>query len=250
MYGYDCSFKNRFSYAFSPPTSTTFNNFTVDEMHATNYLGHYLLTILLVPHLAPGARVIVMSSSWMWQGFHGMLTADAAGWHRGIEVSGNPALGYLTSKLALACVTRPLRRHLAGRAEVVLYTPGLTHSPESDKGNADGTSWKRLGLLGLFFGYSLSTAQGAAFMVESAFVTERPIPDAIYDHPFPREFFEHMAPQSMFEYRLGKAWELTMPSSSLLRGLYASIGPLCDEATETLLLGWTAYVTGTDYIGV
>ncbi|EFN78523.1 retinol dehydrogenase 12 [Harpegnathos saltator] len=75
----------------------------------TNYLGHFLLTLLLLPKLqssAPGCRIINVSSIAHW--FINMHFDDL-----NMEKSYNPLLAYAQSKLANILFTKELARRLA-----------------------------------------------------------------------------------------------------------------------------------------
>ncbi|MEX5719689.1 SDR family NAD(P)-dependent oxidoreductase [Geodermatophilus maliterrae] len=95
---------------------------------AVNHLGHFLLTQELLPHLAPGARVVVVSSGTHFGTsrksgpFPGPRWADPRELARPRAESGQRA--YATSKLANVY----FGRELAGRCpqlSVVVYDPGL-----------------------------------------------------------------------------------------------------------------------------
>ena len=95
---------------------------------AVNHLGHFLLTQELLPHLAPGARVVVVSSGTHFGTFRqsgpfpGPRWADPRELARPRAESG--ARAYATSKLANVYFGRELaRRH--PELSVAVYDPGL-----------------------------------------------------------------------------------------------------------------------------
>merc|ERR1719188_2378000 len=52
-----------------------------DRVMAINHLGHFLLTVLLAPALAPGASIVVMGSHGMWHcGFGRLMPQQRPRW--------------------------------------------------------------------------------------------------------------------------------------------------------------------------
>jgi len=109
---------------------------------ATNHLGHFLLVHRLLDRLAPGARVVVVSSGThnperftgmpapRWRTFEALARpgdAERAEWARSPGAAGRTA--YTTSKLCNLLFAHELSRRLraSGRAGVTVntYDPGL-----------------------------------------------------------------------------------------------------------------------------
>jgi NAD(P)-dependent dehydrogenase (short-subunit alcohol dehydrogenase family) len=95
---------------------------------AVNHLAHFLLTVELLPHLAPGARVVVVSSGTHWGTWRKSGPFPAPRWADPHELarprreSGQRA--YATSKLANVLFGAELaRRH--PEVDVAVFDPGL-----------------------------------------------------------------------------------------------------------------------------
>ncbi|MGY1830422.1 SDR family NAD(P)-dependent oxidoreductase [Geodermatophilus sp. SYSU D01180] len=95
---------------------------------AVNHLAHFLLTVELLPHLTPGARVVVVSSGTHWGTWRKSGPFPAPRWADPRELarprreSGQRA--YATSKLANVLFGAELaRRH--PELDVAVYDPGL-----------------------------------------------------------------------------------------------------------------------------
>jgi NAD(P)-dependent dehydrogenase (short-subunit alcohol dehydrogenase family) len=95
---------------------------------AVNHLAHFLLTVELLPHLAPGARVVVVSSGTHWGTWRKSGPFPAPRWADPRELarprreSGQRA--YATSKLANVLFGAELaRRH--PEVDVAVFDPGL-----------------------------------------------------------------------------------------------------------------------------
>ncbi|MGY1779572.1 SDR family NAD(P)-dependent oxidoreductase [Geodermatophilus sp. SYSU D01036] len=95
---------------------------------AVNHLAHFALTVALLPHLAPGARVVVVSSGTHWGTWRKSGPFPAPRWAdprtlaRPRRESGQRA--YATSKLANVLFGAELaRRH--PELDVAVYDPGL-----------------------------------------------------------------------------------------------------------------------------
>ena len=98
----------------------------VESQFATNFLGHFALTGLLLPHLRGGARVVTVSSSLYARG-KGMPLDDPAG-----RAGYTPMGAYSASKLAGVLFGLELERRLrqAGRPVRSLIThPGVAGTP-------------------------------------------------------------------------------------------------------------------------
>merc|ERR1719291_1225606 len=67
------------SHAIAPPAYTAMwdrrwlSRSGHSKVYASNHLGHFLLAVLLAPHLAHGASVVVVGSLSMWWGDPGKL---------------------------------------------------------------------------------------------------------------------------------------------------------------------------------
>ncbi len=95
---------------------------------AVNHLGHFLLTRELLPHLAPGARVVVVSSATHVGTLRRSGPFPGPRWAHPRELArpraGSGARAYATSKLANVYFGRELaRRH--PELSVAVYDPGL-----------------------------------------------------------------------------------------------------------------------------
>ncbi len=95
---------------------------------AVNHLGHFLLTRELLPHLAPGARVVVVSSGTHFGTLRQSGPFPAPRWADPRELArpraGSGARAYATSKLANVYFGRELaRRH--PQLSVAVFDPGL-----------------------------------------------------------------------------------------------------------------------------
>jgi protochlorophyllide reductase len=95
---------------------------------AVNHLGHFLLTRELLPHLAPGARVVVVSSGTHFGTFRQSGPFPAPRWADPRELARpraeSGARAYATSKLANVYFGRELaRRH--PELSVAVFDPGL-----------------------------------------------------------------------------------------------------------------------------
>ncbi|MGY1687321.1 SDR family NAD(P)-dependent oxidoreductase [Geodermatophilus sp. SYSU D00867] len=95
---------------------------------AVNHLAHFLLTVELLPHLAPGARVVVVGSGTHWGTWRKSGPFPAPRWADPRELarprreSGQRA--YATSKLANVLFGAELaRRH--PEVDVAVFDPGL-----------------------------------------------------------------------------------------------------------------------------
>ncbi len=101
---------------------------------ATNHLAHHHLVTSLLDHLAPGARVVVVSSGTHWGperafGFPGPQWRDPTELADPRRADPSPVAGrsrYATSKLANLLFARELARRAAGRSVTVnAFDPGL-----------------------------------------------------------------------------------------------------------------------------
>ncbi|CAK0837081.1 unnamed protein product [Prorocentrum cordatum] len=127
-----------------------------DRVMATNHLGHFLLTVLLAPVLAPGASIVVMGSHGMWHcGFGRLMPDDRPKWEarEGAQLvqRKNAAIAYLDSKLANRCFVGALRRKSAELglegARVVLHDPGMVLSSMArHRGSKDTAAGETYGL--------------------------------------------------------------------------------------------------------
>lgn len=114
--------------SFGPPAATE-DGF--EQTFGVNHLGHYLLTRLLLPSLAPNARIVVVAS-----GTHDPATTDgrfnaprlrdtrSVAWpDRGDTPTMSGMVRYTTSKLANVLFAHALHRRRAalGRADVAVF---------------------------------------------------------------------------------------------------------------------------------
>jgi len=232
-----------------------------DRVLAVNHLGHFLLTELLLPHLAHGARILIMTSIGAWDGSPARLMPP---WGRLGKYQLSPGsanekrifweqkglkphayLAYRDTKFANICYGRHLRRRLRGNATVVIHDPGMvvttpTMSRESKSykerlyRNARGDK---------IVNWHAPTEDGGTHLLQALFVTTRPVPDVITPYFFPRQFVSWFA---------GKEWQNTrfgyvgrFPGYQRLTwGLHATIGPDCDEEFQERLARWSARETG------
>jgi NAD(P)-dependent dehydrogenase (short-subunit alcohol dehydrogenase family) len=98
------------------------------RIFAANHLGHFLLTVLLAPSLAPGSSVVVVGSSAMWFVDPNRLMLPRRNLSR--KVHGRwrryGVGSYERSKLANRCFALTVRRKARARQVRVLgMTPGL-----------------------------------------------------------------------------------------------------------------------------
>ncbi len=106
----------------------------IEIQFAVNYLAAFLLTGLLLPHLAPGARVITVSSDSHAFGRIHWRDVGMRRWYNGLSA-------YAQSKLATVLFTHELARRLAaypaGSREATIATfaadPGLVDTKFGEK---------------------------------------------------------------------------------------------------------------------
>ncbi|MGY1672362.1 SDR family NAD(P)-dependent oxidoreductase [Geodermatophilus sp. SYSU D00710] len=95
---------------------------------AVNHLGNHLLTRLLLPHLAPGGRVVVVSSGTHFGTLRKSGPFPRPRWEHPRTLatprSGSGQVAYATSKLATVYFARELARRCPD-VDVVAFDPGL-----------------------------------------------------------------------------------------------------------------------------
>jgi len=230
-----------------------------DRCMAANHLGHFLLTELLLPHLAPGAVIVVMTSQGSWRGslMRLMPPFGALGKHRFSEagtcnskrifwhlpgIKPHAFYAYWDSKLANVCFARWLRRRVSN-SSVVLHDPGLVTSGATSK--RDSEVYKKM--LYKFSGWTRNNRapvwDGGLHLVQSAFVAKRPLPDLVVSFFFPAEVFSWLAPPTRGAWR-NMFLRHFVDNQRLTWGLHAAVGPGCDEGFQDRFMRWSARETG------
>ena len=128
------------------------------EVHAgVNHLGHFHLTNLLLPSLAPSARIVLVSSTLSKQGQLNFDVHDHFGNGRASPSSGHVPVGYSDSKLMNALFARELaaRKSLTS----VCVSPGWCRTNLARNLNITWTRKLLLAPVALLF--TQSAAQGA-----------------------------------------------------------------------------------------
>lgn len=99
----------------------------LDLLFQTNFLGHFLLTSLLLDSMAPNARVINLSSV-MHHFCHGIDLTDASQW-KGIAMAETTTTNvYSLSKLAALLFTGMLNQRYGDRIISIAVNPGAVNS--------------------------------------------------------------------------------------------------------------------------
>ncbi len=97
-----------------------------------NHLGHFLLTTLLADALAPGARIVAVSSGTHYGTLRKSGPFPRPKWRPARELArpdgGSGQVAYSTSKLANVLFAYEAARRLEGRADVNAFDPGLMPS--------------------------------------------------------------------------------------------------------------------------
>ncbi|PWW24536.1 protochlorophyllide reductase [Geodermatophilus normandii] len=144
---------------------------------AVNHLAHFLLTVELLPHLAPGARVVVVSSGTHWGTWRKSGPFPAPRWADPRELarprreSGQRA--YATSKLAnVLFATELARRH--PEVDVAVVDPGLVPGTGLHRGYPAPARAVYTGLAPLLARLPFASGVGQAADVLAAAVTGPP----------------------------------------------------------------------------
>lgn len=230
-----------------------------DRCMAANHLGHFLLTELLLPHLAPGAAIVVTTSQGAWNGalMRLMPPFGALGQHRFAEkktcdskrifwhapgIKPHAFLAYWDSKIANVCFARWLRRKLPNHP-VVLHDPGLVTSGATSK--RDSVVYRRM--LWRSSGWTSNNRapvwDGGLHLAQSAFVARRPLPDLVVSFFFPAEVFGWLAPPTRAPWR-PMFLKYFVNNQRLTWGLHAAVGPGCDADFQDRFMRWSARETG------
>jgi len=155
-----------------------FSKYGHSKVYTANHLGHFLLTMLLAPYLAPSSTVVVVSSVTVWWSNPNYLMLW---WGKDPKPENPPRKDvqikegfgkemYSASKLANYLMARSLRSRLARlNVSVACLTPGEVATDIHRRKNVPGVPAMR----------------GGEKVFEAAFVTRRPMPDFIYPYWFP-----------------------------------------------------------------
>eukprot|EP00928_Gymnodinium_smaydae_P062083 TRINITY_DN46019_c0_g1_i1.p1 TRINITY_DN46019_c0_g1~~TRINITY_DN46019_c0_g1_i1.p1 ORF type:complete len:246 (+),score=13.18 TRINITY_DN46019_c0_g1_i1:75-740(+) len=202
---------------------------------ASNFLGPLWWFQLLASALAPGAKVMFVSSTSQWGGEIRRLLSRRIPWekHRA-----HAKLAYADSKLAGVCFIRALRRRnatsLKHPVDASVFVPGNIDS-------AMGLPTDAVGPLGIrrsnkLWGWHAPAASEAAHLIHALFVHKRPLPDAFYSFFFPERLFltyamENRLPYIPQMYCSGCVVFL----ERLTYALHASAGPECNESIQEMI---------------
>jgi len=155
-----------------------FSKYGHSKVYTANHLGHFLLTMLLAPYLAPSSTVVVVSSVTVWWSNPNFLMLW---WGKDPKPENPPRKDvpikegfgkemYSASKLANYLMARSLRTRLARlNVSVACLTPGEVATDIHRRQNVPG----------------VPAVRGGEKVFEAAFVTRRPMPDFLYPYWFP-----------------------------------------------------------------
>lgn len=219
--------------------------------YATNFLGHYLLTLLLVPYMQPGGSVVVVSSITAWWADPKWLMLDF-----GVPVPNvtdvQPHLQkhyladgmYAASKYAGVCFGHTLRRKVASQnIRVAVMTPGQVDTDlQTQNPDYAAVNWA-----------SVSAEEGARVLFESAFAAgDAAEAEFLYPYWFPSQIYRYDAPQRLAPRQAGPPhspdyvnedptrwlWRPEMFQKQWFR-LHASVAPECNDALQRQLWIWS-----------
>jgi len=233
-----------------------------DNCMAINHLGHYLLTLLLLPQLAPGATIVVMTSNAAWGTSHRRLmppwgylgkhkfnkntsTPKRIKWESpGLKRHSNVA--YQDSKYANVCFGRWLRRKLGSNYTVVLHDPGFVlTSPAMNRSSRQYRErLYRKSRQKKLWKWHAPTVDGGRHLLESAFVSQRPMPDLVVSFFFPRQVVGLLAGYWWEDYRRNAFLAQFSRVQKLTWGLHGSVGPQCDPDLQDRFMAWSADAIG------
>jgi len=233
-----------------------------DSCMAINHLGHYLMTLLLLPQLAPKATVVIVSSSGAWSSSlrrlmppWGMLgshrfdkktsTPKRIKWEQG-GLKRHANMAYKDSKLANVCFARWLRRQLGENYTVVLHDPGLvTTAPSLDReSRVYQERLYRKARSEVYYRWHAPTEEGGTHLMQSAFITQRPVPDWVVSYFVPDPVVHWY--NSYTSAESGRRGNVARFSAyqKLTWGLHGTVGPECDEDTQDRFMAWSAMAIG------
>jgi len=206
----------------------------LDRVMSTNHFGHFLLTMLLLPRLAPEARIVVVTGQGMWQGdWRRLVTPQRIEWEKHRKLA---YLAYEDSKFANLCFGRALRQRVGASRTVIVHDPGqIRTTMVQDRGSEVYKSrwFLRAPPDRKWRWWHMTADQAAERMVEAAFVTRRPVPDVVYSYWMPRGIFQRLAHHSLVVLR--NYWRQKLPVYTLMYQafsfgpLYDGIGPQCGD---------------------
>jgi len=228
-----------------------------DTVLAVNHLGHYLLTELLLPILAHGARIVIMSAIGGWSGSHTRIMPPWGylGKHKfGPQTSNakrifweQPGLkphaysAYHDSKYMNFCYGYWLRRRLERNATVIIHDPGyvMTTPMMSRDSPAYKQRRNRQYRQTKLWMWHAPSEEAGRHLLEATFVTRHPVPELVSAFFMPRQVVSWMAPYAWEGRRA--AWVSEISNyQKILWGLHASVGPQCDEELQDRLMQWSA----------
>lgn len=219
--------------------------------YATNYLGHFLLTLLLVPYMQPGGSVVVVSSitawwadpKWLTIGF-GVPVPNITDVHEDLQRHYLADGMYAASKYAAVCFGNTLRRKVASQnIRVAVMTPGQVDTDlQTQNPDYAAVNWA-----------SVDAEEGARVLFESAFAAGSAAEaEFLYPYWFPSQIYRHDAPQHLAPRQAGPPasphykyedptrwiWRPEMFQKQRFR-LHASVAPECDDALQRKLWIWS-----------
>jgi len=223
-----------------------------DKVMAINHFGHFLLTLELAPHLAPNAKIVVMTGNGAWGGiWRRVVTPKRIQWE---TVRNDAHLAYSDSKLANVCFGRALRRKLEGRAQVIIHDPGVVMTAMNSNRDSlafDKHNYRTRGD-GRWLWWHAPVEEAGRFLFYATYVSKQPMPDMVYSYWVPEEIMRFFSDQGDGPARKRSYWRARIPSLWLEHqwwtwGLHSGIGPGCDQRVQEYF--WTVSINETKYDG-
>jgi len=256
MYGLGAQYKDN-SKLMGQPDSVFQSPSGHDTVQAVNHMGHYLLTELILPRLAHGAIIVIVSAMGGWDGNHRRIMPPWGNFGKHIfnkktstpkrikwEVPGLKEYAftaYHDSKYMNFCYAYWLRRRISN-ATIHVHDPGyVMTTPMMDRNSKAykerlnrGYRQKKIWM------WHAPSFEAGRHILENVFVTRHPVPEVVTSYFMPRQVVSWFAPMSM-EARGRSRWVSKWQNwQRLLWGLHASIGPECDIALQDRFMRWTA----------
>jgi len=232
MYGLAPVYAGALKRVMSLPASQFVAKNGQDFVMTVNHYGHHLLMMELASSLAPGARVVILTGEGAWHATGkrilkpGRHPWDHPGWRP------HAHLAYSDSKYANVCYARALRRHIQGKATVILLDPGVVSTATSyDRRDPYYQQAKYLLTVdNKWHWWHASTHQARDFMLKIAFVKNASNTDMVSMYFFPKEITSLIAGQ---DYESTKMRHIIAPKFLANQWwtfgkMHASIGPGCD----------------------